>query len=545
MLRKAATVRQLQQQASVYASTSSSWCAWCQTRPASSTAASATKSSRSATLPAPQPDLSDVLDNPELVKSNIGERKFPLNVEQVDKLREMELEAVDLRKQLQDLRHKRNTVSSLPKMDTNARKQGAEIKQQLKQIEPKLQQLNQAIQAIAVQLPNLSHPKSPVGSEDSAKLVKTMGPVIENEERDRRRDHLDLTSSSNLAWTDFPSSTVTTGSSWPLMTSSGAILELALINYALSTVLSSGKGFKPVLTPDVVRTDIADRCGFKPRDDEAQQTYFLSDGSGSVGGESGLCLVGTAEIPLVAMSAGQVFQQAELPQRFVALGRAFRAEAGARGADSRGLYRVHQFSKVEMVVVCSEEQSDDMLEELRSMQEGLLGSLGLSLRVLDMPTEELGASAHRKYDIEAWMPGRGKWGELSSASNCTSYQARRLSIRYRPAAPSFDRLKKAPLEDLDIPTPAALEATALYPSQTGSSSSSPTSTKLKFAHTLNATAAAIPRLVVALVENGVVLDDRGNVTKVRLPEVLRQFWIGPVDPVIEWVAQGEPLSADS
>ncbi|KAK4055712.1 Serine--tRNA ligase, mitochondrial [Microbotryomycetes sp. JL201] len=542
LLKTTVLVRQLHQQASLYASTSSSRCAWCQTRSASSSAAPsvAQRHNRSATLPPPQADLSDVLDNPELVKSNLRDRKFPLDLGKVDELREMELEAVSLRKQLQDLRQRRNVVASLPKTDLDARKQGAEIKQLLKQLEPKLQQLNQAIQTIANQLPNLSHPKSPIGSEDFATLVKTIGPSVDlNNESDRNRDHLGLTSPPNLGWTDFASSTVTTGSSWPLLTSSGAILELALVNYAISTVLSSDVGFKPVLTPDVVRTDIADRCGFKPRDGEAQQTYFLSDGSGTSKGESGLCLVGTAEIPLVAMSAGQTFQQPDLPKKFIALGRAFRAEAGARGADSRGLYRVHQFSKVEMVVLCTEEQSDDMLEQLRTIQERLLGDLGLSLRVLDMPTEELGASAHRKYDIEAWMPGRGKWGELSSASNCTTYQARRLSIRYRPTVASFDRLDKPPLEDLDIPTPAALEATALYPPQTGSAQFA--SAKLKYVHTLNATAAAVPRLIVALVENGVVLDQAGKVDKVRLPKVLEKFWLGPVDPVIEWVPTGESL----
>lgn len=169
-----------------------------------------------------------------------------------------------------------------------------------------------------------------------------------------------------------------------------------------------------------------------------------------------------------------------------------------------------------------------------------------------MPTEELGASAHRKYDIEAWMPGRGKWGEvhplilpppfaanphpqLSSASNCTDYQSRRLGIRYRPS-PSSTRHSRPPLEDLDIPTPAAFEATALYPSQTSSGPA-----KMAYAHTLNATAAAIPRLIVALLENGAVLEG-DKVLRVRLPSVLRRFWIGgDGEGKIEWVDEGEAL----
>lgn len=163
-----------------------------------------------------------------------------------------------------------------------------------------------------------------------------------------------------------------------------------------------------------------------------------------------------------------------------------------------------------------------------------------------MPTEELGASAHRKYDIEAWMPGRGKWGEvslsfdqstlslliidslvqLSSASNCTDYQSRRLSIRYRPSTST-----RPPFETLDIPTPAAIEATAMFPQL----SSMKDGHKVMFAHTLNATAAAIPRLIVALLENGAVLEGE-QVVRVRLPSILRKFWIGKeAAGKIEWV----------
>lgn len=147
-----------------------------------------------------------------------------------------------------------------------------------------------------------------------------------------------------------------------------------------------------------------------------------------------------------------------------------------------------------------------------------------------MPTEELGASAHRKYDIECFMPGRGQWGELSSASNCTDYQSRRLSIRYKPSS------NPHPLEDRKWAIPAAMEATAMYPqleSNTGKE-------KLMFAHTLNATAAAVPRLIVALLENGAVLDNGGKVLRVRLPVVLKPFWLGG-DEGIEWVKEGEAL----
>ncbi|GAA5884398.1 hypothetical protein JCM16303_003671 [Sporobolomyces ruberrimus] len=483
--------------------------------------ASSSTSSRPSSLPHPVIDLTDVLDFPQDVKDNIRQRKYPMNPEEIDKLRSMEIEAIGLRKELQAARERRNLVSKAPPSDLEARKEGSIVKKLLKELEPRLTKLDKSIQLFSLELPNSSHPHVPIGSEDQAKLVKTLGPPVSSSSPPPARpelDHLELSSPSNFAWTDFPSSSLTTGSSWPLLTNEAALLELALTNYSMSIALSHG--FKPVLTPDVVRSDVSERCGFKPRDaGQAQQTYFLSDGEST----SNLCLAGTAEIPLVAMSGAQTFRQEQLPLKYVALGRAFRAEAGARGADSRGLYRVHQFSKVEMVMVCAEDESDRLLEELRKIQEEILGNLGLSLRVLDMPTEELGASAHRKYDIEAWMPGRGKWGELSSASNCTDYQARRLGIRYRPTVRS--PTARAPLETLDLPTPAALEATANYPSRfVGPGGGG--APKLAYAHTLNGTAAAIPRLVVALLENGAVLEEGGKVSRVRLPRVLKPFWIG-------------------
>ncbi|GAA5850277.1 hypothetical protein JCM9279_006510 [Rhodotorula babjevae] len=513
-------------------------CPLCSANPSSSSSssrlASTKASARPSSIPAPVIDLAHVINNPDAVKHNLRDRKFPFPADQVDRLRALHLEALTLAKDLQRARERRNAVSSAPKSDTHARNEAGEVKKLVKDLEPRLAALTKQVQQLALQLPNVSHADVSVGDETHARLVKTLGPTLASSSppTEPERDHLALSSPAHLGWTDFASASLTTGASWPLLLNEAALLELALTNYAMSVALAHG--FTPCLTPDVVRSDVAERCGFQPRDGDAQQTYFLSDGDGD--SNSTLCLAGTAEVPLVAMSAAQTFRAADLPRKHVALGRAFRAEAGARGADSRGLYRVHQFSKVEMVVVCAEDDSDRLLEELRAIQEEILSGLGLSLRVLDMPTEELGASAHRKYDIEAWMPGRGKWGELSSASNCTDYQSRRLGIRYRPST---------------APSPS--------PSSSSSSSSpaphppSPSPPKLAYAHTLNGTAAAIPRLIVALLENGAVLDPDSTsgsakkVLRVRLPAVLRPFWLGRTtgssDERIEWVEEGEALRA--
>jgi len=239
--------------------------------------------------------------------------------------------------------------------------------------------------------------------------------------------------------------------------------------------------------------DIASRCGFQPRDTgdpPVHQMYHLQK-THSVQPE--LVLSGTAEIPLAGMFSNKIFHEEELPMKYVGLGRAFRSEAGARGADTRGLYRVHQFTKVELFTACAEGESERLMQEFLDLQLDIFGDLGIPIRVLDMPTEELGASAYRKYDIEAWMPGRGRWGEISSTSNCTDYQSRRLHVRYRRR-------------------------------KTSDSEASPDG-PLPFAHTLNGTAAAIPRLIVALLENGVKLGDAGEVTGLTLPSALRPFWI--------------------
>ena len=210
-----------------------------------------------------------------------------------------------------------------------------------------------------------------------------------------------------------------------------------------------------------------------------KRTKRHADGDGGM-----LCLAGTAEVPLAALHMDQTLQADTLPLKLAGVSHCFRAEAGGAGANSRGLYRVHQFTKVEMFAITAGdvEESDAMLEALVDLQQEMYSELGLHYRVLDMPTLELGAPAYRKYDIEAWMPGRGIFGEVSSASNCTDYQSRRLNTRYSHKA--------------------------------GGGGS-------KHVHTLNGTAIAVPRIIVALLETGQQEDG-----SVLLPQVLAPFFGG-------------------
>ncbi|CCO35026.1 seryl-tRNA synthetase [Rhizoctonia solani AG-1 IB] len=400
-------------------------------------------------------------------------------------------------------------VAATPEDKENALRKARALRDSVHAHERELSRLESSLLAYGLRIPNTSHPNVPLGPEANARAISTHGP--EPIPADNKRDHNELNDLPGMKFFDRDAGVVSSGAGFAYLRGGGALLEVALIAYAMEVAVR--RGFEPIIAPDVVRRDAADRCGFIPRDGDVkgdedaevripEQMYSVQSKHES--GEAGLVLAGTSEIPLAAMHAQALYNPQTLPYRTVAVGHAFRAEAGARGKDTRGLYRVHQFTKVELFSVTTGEAikhtgsevnvdkaSDHELEYLRELQIELYAGLGIPFRVLDMPSEELGASAHRKYDIEAWMPGRGAWGEISSASNCTDYQSRRLHIRHRH-----------PREDSAATGP------------------------LPYAHTLNGTAAAVPRLIVALIENGVKFKEGGDLECLVLPSVLRKYWVG-------------------
>ncbi|KAI7817769.1 hypothetical protein BC939DRAFT_480906 [Gamsiella multidivaricata] len=395
----------------------------------------------------------------------------------------------------------------------------------------------------AVMIPNTTHPTTPIGPESEAQLVRVRGlprlnvgvkahahPGFDNLDSGSEEvmalmgnvsdfpllDHVTLAKQLDLV--DFESATAATGARWYYLKNEAALLELALIQFATQRAVKAG--FMPVITPDVVRPEVVQACGFQPRD-EASQTYWVSTvapGSSRAATPEGahhhqhsaLCLVATAEIALAGMNLNKVVEESQLPIKMAGFGRAFRAEAGSRGAEVKGLYRVHQFSKVELFVLSKADrgESDRILEEIRQFQEDIFEELGLCYRVLDMPTEELGASAYKKYDIEAWMPGRNSWGEISSTSNCTDYQSRRLNIRYRTT------------KILNRPEASSSSISGEDETLTSSAGSNSYMTT-EFVHTLNGTAMAIPRIIVALLETYQQQDG-----SVRLPQCLWPFMAG-------------------
>ncbi len=270
-------------------------------------------------------------------------------------------------------------------------------------------------------LPNLLHPDVPDGGEDDARELRRWGaprtfdfPPLDHLELGRRLDLLDFEAGTRVA-----------GPKFYYLKHEAVLLDLALQRLALE--LLRGEGFQLVATPDLAKAEIVDALGYNPRGPETQ-IYSIAD--------SDLCLIGTAEIPLGGLFAGEILEEAVLPVKLAGLSHCFRTEAGSHGRESKGLYRVHQFSKVEMFVATRPEDSDAMHEQLLALEERYFQALELPYRVLDIAAGDLGAPAYRKFDVEAWMPGRGdggSYGEVTSTSNCTDYQARRLDARFKRA----------------------------------------------------------------------------------------------------------------
>jgi seryl-tRNA synthetase len=320
--------------------------------------------------------------------------------------------------------------------------EGRRLKEEAARLEAGLGAARAAFDELHRRIPNFVHPEAPVGGEQDYRVLREVG-----ERRTGGSDHLALAAKLDLV--DFEGGARVAGQKFYFLKNEAVLLELALQRYAID-VLRAG-GFTLYATPDVARPEVVEGTGFDPRGEETQ-IYSLANAD--------LCLIGTAEITLAGLHADSILE--ELPLRLAGVSHCFRTEAGAAGRESRGLYRVHQFSKVEMFAFTRPEDSEAMHAELLAVEERIFQGLEIPYRVIDTATGDLGAPAYRKYDLEAWMPGRGEhgdWGEVTSTSNCTDYQARRLRIRFR-------RDKKAEL-----------------------------------VHTLNGTAVAIPRTLVALLEN--------------------------------------------
>jgi seryl-tRNA synthetase len=367
-------------------------------------------------------DIKYIQENLEAVRKNIANRHMKADPDAAVALYE---KRNGLIKQTDDLRQKRNENASKMKgpMDSAARQalieEGKQLKDRIPQLESELAEVETAFKIEMSRIPNMAHPEAPVGKLDTENIeVKRWGTPRTFDFTPL--DHVQL--GEKLDIIDFDAGTRVSGTKFYYLKNEGVYLELGLVRYAMDILRKHG--FTPMITPDLAKEEILEGTGFNPRG--AESNIYALEGTGT-------CLVGTAEITLGGYHSDSVLEAKDLPIFFAGLSHCFRREAGAAGQFSKGLYRVHQFTKVEMFVYCLPEDSDRIHARLREIEEEIFQGLEIPYRVVDTCTGDLGAPAYRKWDIEAWMPGRGEgeYGEVTSTSNCTDYQARRLNCKFK------------------------------------------------------------------------------------------------------------------
>ncbi|MBQ18959.1 MAG: serine--tRNA ligase [Planctomycetaceae bacterium] len=419
-------------------------------------------------------DLQFICEHLDEVAENCRNRGADVDLEKIRSLRQQRGELISAGDELR--RQQKTTSSGIPEAENEEAKQvlisrGRELREQVNSNQTELADIEVALRAEQSLVPNMTHPDAPVGDGDDGHLeLRTWGnrPEFDFEPL----DHVDLAEKHDLI--DFEAGARVAGHGFYFLKNEAVLLELALVQFAVTRLRAAG--FTLLTTPDLARDEILEGVGFLPRGPESQ-IYSIQ--------ETDLSLVATAEITLGGAMKDQTLDVADLPLKFAGISHCFRTEAGAHGRATRGIYRVHQFTKVEMFGFTEPalEASNAFHDEIVGIEEGLFQELEIPYRVVDTCTGDLGGPAYRKYDLEAWMPGRGdggSWGEVTSASNCTDYQARRLGIRCRA------------------------------PEKKGT----------EFVHTLNGTAVAVSRALIAVLENNQQADG-----SILVPEVL-QPWVG-------------------
>lgn len=340
----------------------------------------------STNLPKPRLDYRAISESIVYKSHNAFNRKATLPVGAIQSVARVYTELKEVSATLNAKRNARSVVGERIRRSADAKEKGIameeakELKRDAAELEVKLADLEDQLLTLALAIPNDTHPSSPLGPESAAVILSTHGPTPIP--ASPVRDHVSICRALELI--DLDAGATVTGSSWYYLLNEGALLETALTNYALSIALKHG--FSTVTTPDVIRLDIAQRCGFQPRDKTSDpptsQMYHISNHAASLSSHNHpeLVLAGTAEIPLAGLFANKLLPPKSLPLKVVGLGRSFRAEAGARGTDTRGLYRVHQFTKLELFVVAEDDQSEAVMEDIRKVQVEIYDGLGFPFR---------------------------------------------------------------------------------------------------------------------------------------------------------------------
>ena len=368
-----------------------------------------------------------------------------------------------LQQQVDELRTQRNEIAGQMKGGKPAPElieQGRALKEELAKQESNLRDIEADFQAQMDAVPNVTLEDVPLGGEEDSVEVKAWG-----DKRQSAEDHLEL--ATQRGWLDFERGAKVAGTKFYYIKGDLMLLENAIYQYALNLLIS--KGFTPMTVPHMVSGRVARGSGFAPKSHKESNEYFI-DGEDTM-------LIGTAEAPLTGFHADEIIDEKKLPLLYAGYSPCYRKEAGAAGKFSRGLFRVHQFNKLEMYIFCTPEQSVQMHEKILSIEEEIWQNLGVPYHVVNIAAGDLGAPAAKKYDIEYWSPVDNQYRELTSCSNCTDFQARNLNIRVRRSDGSLQVL-----------------------------------------HTLNGTAVSLARSLVAIIEN--YQTDDG---KLRVPEVLRPY----------------------
>src|SRR3989344_1297127 len=407
-------------------------------------------------------DLNYIRENSLKVREKSKAKNIEINV---DKVLDLDKQYREKLQEVQNLREERNKAASARDIE-----KGKEIKEELTGLETKLSELEKNLNDLLFQIPNPSKDDVKVGRDESEnEIVKTFGE--KKELNFTPKDHLEL--GEKLDIIDMERAAKVSGARFTYLKNEGVLLQFALYNYALETLMP--EGFIPVIPPVIINTDTMQRLGYMENGGSEDMFHLRDDEK---------VLVGTAEHSLVPMHRDEILDSKKFPLRYVGISSAFRREAGSYGKDTRGIFRVHQFDKVEMISFVKDGEDDSEQEFLLGLEEKLFQGLEIPYRVVKMCTGDLGFPAARKYDIEAWIPSQQKYREVTSVSTLTDFQSRRLNIKY---------------------------------SEEG---------KKKYVNVLNGTAFAIGRTIIAILEN--YQNENGSVT---IPEVLRKYMNG-IDKIL-------------
>ena len=405
-------------------------------------------------------DINFIRENLSLVKKSTKEKGYKTDIDAVLKKDD---ERKALLQEVEALRTKRNSVAAKMKGGKPAPEliaEGKEIKTKLAEKEKNLDALTDETNSALKTIPNVILEDVPLGGEECSVEVKKWG-----KNKAKGVDHLDFATSRD--WVDFERGAKVAGAKFYYLKDGLALLENALLQFGLSKVIEHG--FTYMTTPDLVSSRVLEGTGFAPRSSEQSDEYFIE-------GED-LALIATAEMTITGYHMDEILDEKDLPLFYAGYSACFRKEAGAYGKYTRGLFRVHQFNKLEMYCFCLPEQSKDIHEKILSIEEDIWQSLGIPYHIINIAAGDLGAPAAKKYDLEYWSPVNQKYQELTSCSNCTDFQSRSVNIRVRRKDGS-----------------------------------------LEYVHTLNGTAISLARAMVAVLENYATEDG-----KLKVPEVLKPY----------------------